>query len=396
MKRFLLMHGPWVLITIITFVLGSSWGGSDDSGPLQDAELRADGIRQVDGSRTGQRRRSVSSGGRSSSSTVHAKSSRSSSQVSKWQDAGSADGNGAEARSPRSGQLTDLEIQSLVRASIKSGSPLERRRAFDRLLQEMQGPGFTVEQALVMRKAMVENGAKGGQWKLFDYAWGANQPDAAVAYLDQIPEQYHDGFLNNMIPGLASENPQMAIDLYASLDPELQARIRPRFLEGLVDNDIALATDYLYQANDPDNPDWRPMDELARELVRDQGLDPTLEWAADLPEGSLRSNAWSAAYAAWAQQDPLAAIQSITEMPPSSDRDQALNGFVSAHAGEDGERATAWAAEIASPAVREAAMIRAGTHYFRQNEAAATTWFASSGLPATALSTMRPTGQVDN
>jgi hypothetical protein len=130
------------------------------------------------------------------------------------------------------------------------------------------------------------------------------------------------------------------------------------------------------------------MDTLAREIEKDRGLHSALAWAADLPEGSLRSNAWSAAYAFWAGQDPLAAIQSITEMPPSPDRDQALNGFVSAHAGADGERATVWAAEIASPALREAAMIRAGTHFFRQDESAAATWFASSGLPATALNRM--------
>ena len=130
-----------------------------------------------------------------------------------------------------------------------------------------------------------------------------------------------------MIPGLASENPQMAIELFESFEPDLQGRIRPRFLEGLVDNDIALATDYLYDSSDPEKPNWRPMDQLARQIEKDQGLDSTIEWAAELPEGSLRSNAWSAAYAVWGSKDPHAAAEAIAAMPPSADRDQAINGL---------------------------------------------------------------------
>ena len=121
MKRFLFMHGPWALITIITFVLGSHWGGSDESGEVQDVAARSRGIQEVDGSRTGQRSLSGSSAGRRASSTVPAKSSRSRSQVPREQASGSAVGNTAQARFPRSGQLTEAEIQSLVRASIKSG-----------------------------------------------------------------------------------------------------------------------------------------------------------------------------------------------------------------------------------------------------------------------------------
>lgn len=378
------MHGPWAMITIITFVLGSHWGGSDGSGEFQDSAARSGGSREVDRSRPGQRSLSGSSAGRRSSSTVPAKSSRSRSQVAGEQASGSPVESGAEARSPGNGQLTEAEIQSLVRASIKSGSPVERRRAFDQLLQEMQSPGFTMEQAMTVRRAMVESGANGELLKLFDYAWGANHPDAAIAYLDEIAEQHHDGYLTNMIPGLASENPQMAIDLFSSLEPQLQARVRRRFLEGLVDNDTLVATDYLYDSTDLENYNWRPMDELARELARDQGLEPTLEWAAELPDGPLRGSAWSAAYAVWASQDPHAAVQSIMGMPEGTDRNLAINGFVSAHAHRDGERAVTWAAEISEPHLREAAMVRVGRQYYAQDPQAATQWFASSGLPQSA------------
>ena len=284
--------------------------------------------------------------------------------------------------------LEEGQIEELVLTAIKSPDPVERRRAFDRLLQEMASDTFTVEQAMTIRKTMHHNGASGEQWRLFDYAWGANDPGAAIAYIDQIPEQYRNGYLGNMIPGLASENPQMAIDLFQSFEPDLQGKIRPRFLEGLVDNDMDLATDYLYDSSDPEKPNWRPMDQLARQIEKDRGLEETLEWAAELPEGSLRSNAWSAAYAVWGGNDPHAAAEAIAGMPPSADRDQAINGFTAAHAHRDPERAVIWAAEIASPGLREGALIRAGTQYFRQDPSAATAWFESSDLPQSAWSQM--------
>ena len=245
----------------------------------------------------------------------------------------------------------------------------------------LNGPRFGSEAGLAEFESTDVGGRRtfnGEQWRLFDYAWGANDPAAAIAYINEIPERYRNGYLGNMLPGLASADPQTAIKLFEGFDPKLQGHLRKRLYEGLIDNGVEVATDYIYDATDPGAYHWRPMDTLTREIAGEKGLDSTLQWAAELPDGPLRGSAWSAAYAVWARQDPHAAIQSISAMAPSPDRDQALNGFASAHAGNDGERATAWAAEITNPGLREAALIRAGTHYFRQDQSAAATWFASS------------------
>lgn len=365
----ILVHGAWALLTISTYVVGSQWGRHSKDG----GELLSDTAARPAGEAPSNRDfpsalkfagrpgiESASPGGRG------------------WI--------GDELDiDPASGESLTLEaIESLVRSATRSAGPLERRRGFDRILQAVQSSDLTKEQAIALRKSMVEHRASGDQWRLFDYAWGARHPEAAIAYLDEIPKEHRDAFLGSMIPGLASENPQAAIDLFQSLEPDLQGKIRPRFLEGLVDNDVALATDYLYDSSDPESPDWRPMDTLARQIEKDSGLESTLSWAAELPEGSLRSNAWSAAYAMWGSQDPHAAVESIVAMPQSADRDQAINGFISAHAHEDGERATIWAAEIQSAGMREAAMVRAGRQYYSQDQEAAAQWFESSGLPQSA------------
>ncbi len=284
--------------------------------------------------------------------------------------------------------LTKEEILDLVLTSIKSRDPIERRKAFDRLLQEMQSDSFTMEQAMAARSAMGQNGANGEQWRLFDYAWGANHPHVAVAHIDEIPDRYRKGFMGNMLPGLASAEPRMAIELFEGLEPSMQGHFRRRLYEGLIDHNIDSATDYVYNAANPEKPDWRPMDTFARELANEQGIEGTLAWASELPEGSLRGNAWSAAYAKWTSQDPHAAVQSIVDMPHSADRNQAINGFISSLAGQDPEAAVTWAAEITEPGMRESAMVRAGVQFFKQDPGAANEWFQSSGLPESALGKM--------
>ncbi len=286
--------------------------------------------------------------------------------------------------------LTKEEIEELVLTAIKSADPIERRKAFDRVLQEIESDSFTKEQAMITRSAMGENGASGEQWRLFDYAWGANHSQVALAHVDEIPDRYRKGFLGNMLPGLASAESQIAIELFEGLEPSLQGQLRNRLYEGLIDNNIDSATDYVYNAANPEKHDWRPMDTFARELANEQGLDATLAWAAELPEGSLRGNAWSAAYAKWTSQDPHAAAESIVDMPPSGDRNQAINGFISALAGQDPEAAVTWAAEISETGMRESAMIRAGSQFFQKDPGAANEWFQSSDLPATALGKMTP------
>jgi hypothetical protein len=165
--------------------------------------------------------------------------------------------------------LSDARIEAVVLDSIRSSDPLERRRAFDRLLQEMPSDTFTIEQAMHVRSLMHENGASGEQWRLFDYAWAANDPEAAIAHIDEIPEEYRNGFLSNMLPGLASAAPQSAVDLFQSFDSDLQGQLRRRLHEGLIDHDIELATNYVFDAADPERPDWRHMDTFTRELANE-------------------------------------------------------------------------------------------------------------------------------
>ena len=360
MKRFISKHSIWALITISTFVFGKQWAES---------------------SRTKDGRAEI---GLSQESVDHSESSQRSSVVSERSVSSTSVRDSQEAREGpdeprRDNQLSQDEIDLLVRDSIKSRSPIERRQAMDRILQKMGNSEMSFEDVLAIGKRLREQGAN-DEWKLLGYAMGAYQADEAMAYLGKVPAEERVGFIENIIPGLASENADLAINLFESLEPNEQAKVRAKFLEGLVDNDAAVATDYLYDSSDLENYSWRPMAELTRELVKDQGLRSTLDWADELPQGPQRRDAWSAAYAVWASKDPVAAGESVNQIPDGTDRNLAINGFVSAHVHQDGEMAMTWIADISEPGLRDAVMIRVGRQYFQRDPAAATRWYSSSGV----------------
>ena len=287
-----------------------------------------------------------------------------------------------ETDGDRSLPLSPTEIDALVGDAIKLRSPVQRRVALDRILRGIQTSEISFEEALAIREAMKQLGA-GEESKLLGYAIGENQADEAIAHLDKLPAEERAEFLKEIIPGLANESPEKAIGLFESLDPDQQAKVRPKFLEGLVDNDAAVATDYLYDSSDLENYHWRPMAELTRELVKDQGLQPTLDWADDLPQGPQRRDAWSSAYAVWASKDPIAAGDSINALPDGVDRNLAINGLVSAHVHQDGPLAMDWANSISNPGLREAAMIRIGKQFYQRDSESATQWYSSSGWSPT-------------
>jgi hypothetical protein len=360
MKRFISKHSIWALITISTFVFGKQWAES---------------------SRTKDGRAEI---GLSQESVDHSESSQRSSVVSERSVSSTSVRDSQEAREGpdeprRDNQLSQDEIDLLVRESIKSRSPIERRQAMDRILQKMGNSEMSFEDVLAIGKRLREQGAN-DEWKLLGYAMGAYQANEAMAHLGKISAEERVGFIENIIPGLASENADLAINLFESLEPNEQAKVRAKFLEGLVDNDAAVATDYLYDSSDLENYSWRPMAELTRELVKDQGLRSTLDWADELPQGPQRRDAWSAAYAVWASKDPVAAGESVNQIPDGTDRNLAINGFVSAHVHQDGEMAMTWIADISEPGLRDAVMIRVGRQYFQRDPAAATRWYSSSGV----------------
>jgi len=87
------------------------------------------------------------------------------------------------------------------------------------------------------------------------------------------------------------------------------------------------------------------------------GKSPTeaIGWLESLGDSPGRNEGMSAVYASWASKDDVAASQSLVNMPPSTARDYAINGFVTPLAGRDPEAARIWVGQIQDPGLRAAA-----------------------------------------
>ncbi len=439
MNRSLAKHGIWILITMVTFVAGSQLGRRALQSAGGPGEMRSAGrflslTPWLAGSqnRSPEKPKQENAVGNTvlGKRTIVAAAKLSLAKYPLTED---------------SPPLTEEQIVELALMATKSSNPIERRKAFDRLLQEMQLDTFTKEQAMIMRSSLHQNGASGEQWRAFDYAWGASDPETAVAYIDEIPKRYQDGYTSNMLPGLASVDPQTAIDLVLAMEGgKLYHRMTGRLIEGLADYDIGYATDYVNRLAESGTPGFSDhMRRLTREVRNTVGLGQTVAWAEELDAGRLQATAlrsvahelanndpleaadwarqfvgqdqnsrlfgevvrqwkdveaatdWvdslgpslaqrdalSAVYGFRGSQEPHEAVQDILNMPPSDDRNFAINGFISGLAHQDGEAAVLWAAEITDPGMRQAAQVRAAEHFYRQDQQAAAEWFRQSGLP---------------
>lgn len=447
MEKKVFIHSFWGFFTVATFWIGTLLA------PSSSVAHKNNGQRKKSGDIPNQRGVSLSfmrgigasTPSKSSSSTDPALEVLSRGLAGRVESSSSSVNRSSIFESPsKRPPLSKAEIKTLVDLAIKSSDPIERRKAFDRLLEEMKSDSFNYEQAMNIRIAMHQGGASGDQWRTFDYAWGANDPASAIKEIDNIPEQYRRGFTSNMLPGLASVEPQTAIGIVEAMEGEMRQQMTGRLIEGLADYDINFATDYVIEMAESGDPNIaQHMKRLAKEVMETTGLEGGLEWVENLEEGALQATAlrsvaneyanerpeeaakWSEQFigndqnarifgeivrewgdkeaaAAWVdslepgqgQKDAISAVygfkgsrtpekalREIQAMPQSDNKDFALNGFISGLAGQDGEAAVAWAEEITRPGMREAAMVRAAKQYFKQDSSATQEWFVSSGLP---------------
>ena len=413
-------HACWALVAAAAFMLGSSRKDSSEEKGSESSKSKADSRR-----------------------------------MSSWR--GAADGSPGTGRSPgRNGvgggksvleglfpvktvATTEAQLEALAIQALQDGSPVKRRLAFSNLLQSM-----TPENAESIRALLVGR-ADGGQWRDFNYAWGAMSGAEAFEFArnSEEPDMEH------VMTGWAAANPNEVMSLLANLPQELarsREMLEGALVAGVADTDRNLATDivmdFAAQGNERAS---RYLNIVAGEMIRAGGVEDASAWSESLPDGPLKGSAmdqianayvnrdpeaaaaWAAqfadqeyaarvieevgdewaerspaeavnwleslpagsgqtsglysAFGEWAERDAVAAGTYLNDMPLSPQRDAAVSGFVREHARRDPSTAIAWADSISDPNMRERALTSAGRALFYRDPEAARAWLAESGLP---------------
>jgi hypothetical protein len=150
-------------------------------------------------------------------------------------------GNPSESAKDSSPTLTPEKINTLVQTAIQGTNPIERRLAFDEILTSLDE-----STALAIRTALARNKAGGEQWRLFDYAWSAGDPTVVERNLPNTAEQHQKGFI---------ADPVGAAEFVNNYEPgPVQDHFRNRLVEGLADNDIGMATDFVLEIANDNHP----------------------------------------------------------------------------------------------------------------------------------------------
>jgi hypothetical protein len=367
MHRSTATHGLWLLVALGTFFIGRHFAASP--GPAAD---------NPSGGGAG--------GGRiESTSKSLAEQKRARLAGSGGAGGGDLPGTAREPGASRASLTGEAAIDRTVRTALRDPNPVKRSLAFARLLESVSS-----DNAIMVQASLKENGANGEQWGLFNYAWGAADPDGALARLPDIEERHRDGFLNQLIPGWASTDPGGAIKYVEAMEPgKGRDRMTGSLVGGLADNDIDTATDYVFQLSQGgDKNAARYIESVAGEVLRNGGPEEGATWADRLEEGDVKAAAlarvagrfvdkdpkaaarWVEQYAdddsaaraieevgdEWAERDPSSAVEWLGSLPEGKGKAEGMSSALGEWARRDPTAASQYLAEMPSGGTRDAAI----------------------------------------
>ncbi|MEE3179099.1 MAG: hypothetical protein VX317_05400, partial [Verrucomicrobiota bacterium] len=237
--------------------------------------------------------------------------------------AGTRKASGSDSGGPGQGQwaslLTEEQIAAVAREAFRDGNPLVRRRAFDRLLENL-----TSENAKDMLVHLKKNRVGGDQWRDFHYAWGTIDGKAAVEHASKS----EDRDLSYTMAGWASTYPEAAIAHLNNLpeeDKRYYHHLQEALVSGMADNDTARATDYVLQlANEGNDRANHLFGVVTREVVSSVGIEEAAQWSQNLPDGDLKGAALDSVAHSFTNRDPEAAAQWVEQFAGQSFADRAI------------------------------------------------------------------------
>ncbi|MEM8953985.1 MAG: hypothetical protein AAGD22_07540 [Verrucomicrobiota bacterium] len=206
--------------------------------------------------------------------------------------ASNGDNGNAGTRSTR--MLSKSEMHDAILSAIREPNLLKKNALFAEILANISPDN--IEDAV---RAMRE-GNPGrddfGQMRVLTYAWGAMDPEAALAYTqEEITDNRGSAFSTmSVLSGWATEDPQGALAWLQGQEDldgwELQAYERG-IMSGFAEADPEAAAEYVLSLQD-EGQQRQYMDLITREQIQTKGLDEAKLWIANLPDGEAKISAY--------------------------------------------------------------------------------------------------------
>jgi hypothetical protein len=221
-------------------------------------------------------------------------------------------------------------------------------------------------------------------------AWAAGDPEAALAWFrehaaqsDPSPNQRQERALSRgLVTGLARRDLDRALDYVMNLEEGQRSEFGHLLAEQKLRDGVVAGAEWAAQLPEEDmrtnaletvgyeyiRQDLTGATEWAEriagradahEAVADVGNALALRdgqeaalWASRLPAGPSQNHAMEDIFEVWTRADPLAASQGLTRMPPGSGRDAAIQAFSRTLTRENPADAITWAGALSDPEAR--------------------------------------------
>ena len=182
------------------------------------------------------------------------------------------------------------------------------------------------------------------------WAYQRDDPDGALAWAMELPEQHKPNVLSSIISNMANDNPHLAI----------------KHLEQL-----ATAENQPYHNNAVQNiaSTWARSDPVA-----------AAEWLQALPESDSRNNGLQQVAERWVRVDPVSASEWIGSLPGGQGRDNAAMSLINNIRNEDPEMAVAWSESLSEPSIRDQSLYRVYSEWLRHDRDKALQSLANSPI----------------
>lgn len=195
--------------------------------------------------------------------------------------------------------LDRIGWDGLAKQAVTDPNPVTRFLAFSQLLKTM-----TAENAQAIREQLVALGATGDTWRDFNYRWGALAGEEVVLFAMESPEPDLDAALS----GWASANPDAAMAFLDNLPENMRAdreRYAASIVAGLADGNPTVAANFVMQlASEGSGQGPNLMEMVANKAIRVNGFLGAAAWSESLPDGELKAAAMNRVGSAYARRDP--------------------------------------------------------------------------------------------